>query len=359
MNGVSVNLPARGAVSADARASERLLVSPWVAAFIRRTTFWVLLRSFDIDCQAMTSEPLPPAVSRDVPVALEQALEQSHEVRDKVEECADDLASKNEAVKQQIADGATTLPAHESLSESEEVEAKVQECADDLHQVTEILARGVEDLRSVELALASSREALTQTESSLAAAQEDERRSMLLALHDAATGLPNRNLFNDRLSHAISLAERHQWTLAVMFLDLDRFKSINDTHGHAAGDLVLKEVASRLLEHARDEDTVCRNGGDEFLYLLVNPKGAANVERIVQHVLATIAGPIGIDGVDLMITPSIGIALFPDDATTGAELVAHADAAMYRAKRQMRGYTFCGQAEATDSATAAQILSAP
>ncbi len=176
-------------------------------------------------------------------------------------------------------------------------------------------------------------------------------------MHDAATGLPNRNLFNDRLSHAISLAERHQWTLAVMFLDLDRFKSINDTHGHAAGDLVLKEVASRLLEHARDEDTVCRNGGDEFLYLLVNPKGAANVERIVQHVLATIACPMGIDGVDLMITPSIGIALFPYDATTGAELVAQADAAMYRAKRQKRGYSFCGQAEATDGATAAQLLS--
>lgn len=301
----------------------------------------------------MTSEPLSSPVARDTPAALALALEQSHEVHDKVEECADDLASKNTSVKQQIADGATTLSAHESLSESEAVEAKVQECANDLHQVTETLAEGVEDLKKVELALARSRQALATTESSLAASKEDESRSRLLALHDAATGLANRNLFDDRLSHAISLAERQQWMLAVMFLDLDRFKSINDTYGHAAGDVVLKEVAHRLLEHARDEDTVCRNGGDEFLCLLVNPQGAENVARIAQHILSHIAVPIRVDALDLVVSPSIGIALFPDHATTGAELIARADAAMYRAKRQMRGYAVHGQAEATDSEAAA------
>ncbi len=301
----------------------------------------------------MTSEPLSSAVAPDTPAALALALEKSHEVRDKVEECADDLASKNTSVKQQIADGATTLSAHESLSESEAVEAKVRESADDLHQVTETLAEGVEDLKKVELALARSREALATTESSLAATKEAESRSRLLALHDAGTGLPNRNLFDDRLSHAISLAERQEWMLAVMFLDLDRFKSINDNYGHAAGDVVLKEVAHRLLQNARDEDTVCRNGGDEFLYLLVNPQGAENVKHIAEHVLSHIAVPIRIDALDLVVSPSIGIALFPDHATTGAELIARADAAMYRAKRQMRRYAFHGQAEATDSETAA------
>ena len=93
-------------------------------------------------------------------------------------------------------------------------------------------------------------------------------------MHDATTGLPNRALFDYRLAHAIALAERHDWTLAVMFLDLDRFKSTNDTYGHDVGDLGLKEVSQRLLQHARDEDAVCRNGGDEFLYLLMNPKAA-------------------------------------------------------------------------------------
>jgi len=305
----------------------------------------------------MTSAPLAIAESAEAASATALALAQSHEVRDKVQECAEDLASKNEAVKQQIADGATTLPAHQSLSESEAVEAKVAECADDLQQVTDTLAQGVEDLKKVELALARSRQALATTESSLVAAKQDESRSRLRALHDTATGLPNRSLFDDRLSHAISLAERQQWTLAVMFLDLDRFKRINDTHGHAAGDVVLKQVAHRLLQHARDEDTVCRNGGDEFLYLLVNPQGAENVERIAQLILANIAVPIRIETLDLVVSPSIGIALFPDHATTGAELIARADAAMYRAKRQQRGYAFARSAEAMASGDGSAILS--
>jgi len=298
----------------------------------------------------MTYETLPSAGARDNLAALALALAQSHEVRDKVEECADDLALKNETVKQQIADGATTLPAHDSLNAGEAVEAKVQECADDLHQVTETLAHGVEELKKLESALAKS-------ESSLLAAREGESRAKLRALHDAATGLPNRSLFDDRLNHAISLAERRHWTLAVMFLDLDRFKSINDKYGHAAGDVVLKTVAQRLTAHARDEDTVCRNGGDEFLYLLVNPQGAENVERIAKNILANMAAPIRIDALDLVVNPSIGIALFPEHATTGAGLVALADAAMYSAKRQMQGYAFSGSVQATDSAAATAVMS--
>ncbi len=301
----------------------------------------------------MPSESSSSPAARDTPAALKLALEQSHEVRDKVEECADDLETNNDSVKQRIADGATTLSAQESLNESEAVASKVQECVDDLHQVTETLTQGVEDLKKVERALARSRQALAETETSLAASKEDERRSRLLALHDAATGLPNLRLFDDRLSHAISLAERQQWMLAVMFLDLDDFKSINDTHGHAAGDIVLKEVARRMLEHARDEDTVCRKGGDEFLYLLVNPQGAENVERIATHIVANITVPIRIGALDLVVSPSIGIALFPEHATTGADLIARADAAMYRAKQQMRGYAFHEQADSTDKATPA------
>jgi two-component system, cell cycle response regulator len=160
------------------------------------------------------------------------------------------------------------------------------------------------------------------------------------ALHDSTTGLPNRDLFNDRITHAIAMAKRHAWTLAVMFLDLDRFKYINDTHGHAVGDTVLKEVAKRLLGHARDEDTVCRNGGDEFLYLLINPQGSENIRRIADALLQIIAQPIDVGNLKPIIEASIGIAVYPDDGTTGEQLIRNADTAMYRAKESVSGPIF-------------------
>ena len=165
------------------------------------------------------------------------------------------------------------------------------------------------------------------------------------ALHDATTGLPNRSLFDARLEHSISLAERHRWTLAVMFFDLDNFKSINDTHGHAAGDWVLKEVAKRLLQHCRDEDTVCRNGGDEFLYLLMNPQGSENIERIAGVVSKYIAQPIEVGDLQLVVKASIGIAVFPDNGTTGEQLIRNADTAMYEAKKRKSGCVFFGSLE--------------
>ena len=176
-------------------------------------------------------------------------------------------------------------PPTEALQDSLVVEATVQECADDLDQVTTTLAQGIADIKQVEVALTRSRAALAEAEAALLSAQEDERRAALRALHDPATGLPNRVLFEDRLAQAISLAERQGWVLAVMFLDLDGFKSVNDDHGHAAGDLVLRQIAGRLAQHARDEDTVCRAGGDEFLYLLVNPRNTTDVERKAVAVL--------------------------------------------------------------------------
>jgi two-component system, cell cycle response regulator len=160
------------------------------------------------------------------------------------------------------------------------------------------------------------------------------------ALYDSMTGLPNRDLFDDRLAHAIALATRHAWTLAVMFLDLDRFKSINDTHGHAVGDRVLKAVAKRLLQHARDEDTVCRNGGDEFLYIVMNPQGGENIQRIAETLVTTIAQPIDMGELQPVIKASIGIAIYPDNGTTGEQLIRNADAAMYRAKTRTNGCAF-------------------
>jgi two-component system, cell cycle response regulator len=168
-------------------------------------------------------------------------------------------------------------------------------------------------------------------------------------LHDSTTGLPNRELFDDRLTHAIALAKRHTWMLAVMFLDLDRFKCINDTHGHAVGDGVLKEVAKRLLQHTRDEDTVCRHGGDEFLYLSINPQGRENIERIAGALLNTIGQPIDMGDLQPVIKASIGIAVYPENGTTVEQLIRNADAAMYRAKKSMIGYRFFNALEAEEA----------
>lgn len=284
----------------------------------------------------MALNPDPTPLHNDTSDALELALEQSHEVKAKVEACADDLSLVNEDVKRKIAAGTTTLPAHQALEQGEAVEGQVQEAAADLHQVTETLAAGVNDLRQTEIALASVQAALEDSEAALAASQQAEQEAIRRSLHDATTGLPNRMLFDDRLDHAISLADRHGWSLAVMFLDLDHFKAINDTHGHAAGDQVLRKVAKRLSRQSRDEDTVCRNGGDEFLYLLMNPQDRANVERIASLVFDGIAEPIVIGDLRLIIRPSIGIAVFPEDGRTATELIGCADAAMYRTKNTRR-----------------------
>ena len=165
-------------------------------------------------------------------------------------------------------------------------------------------------------------------------------------LHDSTTGLPNRILFDDRLRHAIALAKRHAWTLAVMALDLHRFKCINDKHGHAVGDRVLKEVAKRLLQHARDEDSVCRNGGEEFLYLLMNPRSSETVERIAGTLLKAIGQPIDMDGLQPAVDASIGIAVYPGDGASEEQLIRNADAAMHRAKKAGVGCFFFNALEA-------------
>ncbi len=283
---------------------------------------------------ATADTPVTPVA----PVALEQALEQSHEVKAKVEACAEDLAQANEGAKRAIAAGATTLPARETLDHNKAVESKVQECAEDLDSVTKTLAQGIDELKVVEIALASSRTALDEVTASLASALVSEQRAHHRALHDQTTGLPNRALFDDRLSHALALAERHGWTVAVMFLDLDRFKRVNDVHGHAAGDVVLKEVAQRLAQNARDEDTVCRNGGDEFLYLLMNPQGRANVERIAAAVIENLSRSVCVGAAQVSVRPSIGVAIYPDGGVSGEALIGNADAAMYRAKKIECGY---------------------
>jgi diguanylate cyclase (GGDEF)-like protein len=156
-------------------------------------------------------------------------------------------------------------------------------------------------------------------------------------LLDFATGIPNRELFNNRLEQGIAIAQRGDWDLALLFIDLDRFKFINDTFGHPVGDRVLQMVARRLSEQARTEDTICRYGGDEFLYLLLNPKGRKNIQRIAHRIFDHISQPLIIDDLALSIKLSIGIAVYPECGETGAKLISNADIAMYQAKKTKAG----------------------
>lgn len=165
-----------------------------------------------------------------------------------------------------------------------------------------------------------------------------ERRLQMLHLaeHDALTDLPNRLLLNDRLARAIALARRYGRRLAVLFLDCDRFKHINDTLGHAVGDQVLRSIAKRLTTCVRESDTVSRHGGDEFLVLLSEIDHPADAEAIAQKIVGSIAEPHFVSGHELQLTASVGIALYPEDGQDAQSLIMRADTAMYHAKNTGR-----------------------
>jgi diguanylate cyclase (GGDEF)-like protein/PAS domain S-box-containing protein len=157
-----------------------------------------------------------------------------------------------------------------------------------------------------------------------------------LAHHDSLTGLPNRALFLDRLQAAIEHVQHRGRHIAVLLFDLDRFKLINDTLGHAAGDRLLQSVAQRLTGALREDDTVARLGGDEFVILLVDVARRDDVAQVAQKLLDTLAAPHSIDGRELFVTTSIGVSVFPGDGADSASLMKHADIAMYRAKAKGR-----------------------
>ncbi len=162
--------------------------------------------------------------------------------------------------------------------------------------------------------------------------QDAQARAQHLADHDPLTGLPNRRLLEDRLTQALALGQRHRSQTAVMFVDLDRFKTINDSLGHAVGDALLKEVAGRLVAQLRTGDTICRIGGDEFVVVLPEVKRSSDVAQVAQKVIEQLSQPVVIEEREIVVTPSIGIAVFPDDGRDAETLIRNADAAMYHAK---------------------------
>src|SRR5258708_8420686 len=169
-----------------------------------------------------------------------------------------------------------------------------------------------------------------------------------IATHDSLTGLPNRTLFNETLAHALGLAQRHDRGLALFFLDLDRFKHINDTLGHGVGDRVLQEVARRLRGAVRSSDFVARLGGDEFVILIEEFEDSAVLADVATKVIAALEPTFTTDGRELLLSASVGACTYPCDGRSAQELLSNADIAMYRAKELGRN-RFCSDSAALNT----------
>ena len=217
------------------------------------------------------------------------------------------------------------------------------------HEAEEALARAHDELevrvteRTAELATSNE-----QLQREVFERLQAEQKVWHLAHHDALTGLPNRSLLLDRFDQALAMAARGRHRLAVMFLDLDRFKNINDSLGHAVGDQLLKHVAERLRAVVRAVDTVARLGGDEFVLVLHELECAQDAVLVAEKIISSLGEAVTIEGHSLAATPSIGISIFPEDGEDAYALMRNADAAMYQAKANGRNnfQFFTGQAGA-------------
>jgi len=213
-------------------------------------------------------------------------------------------------------------------------------------QVSAIVSRNIElRIQNEHLAgsLAATNEELSEVNRDLAREIEErkraEARSDFLATHDVLTGLPNRRTQSDRFAQAAARVSRSGGLVAILFVDLDRFKQVNDALGHAAGDRLLCLVSERLRHALRGGDSVCRHGGDEFLVLVGEAADRATIVQVAERILEVVCAPIDLDGQLVQIGCSIGISLYPDDDDAFERLVVHADQALYRAKGQ-GGYAY-------------------
>jgi diguanylate cyclase len=264
--------------------------------------------------------------------SLRSVLTESEAIKDTVEEAADELSSVNEILKLDVKVDVPKEAIKQAIVQNSDVELKIAKAASDLDQVNDQLEKELADRAGVESELAETKSDLAEARLDLSISQAKEKAARKRSLQDPLTDLPNRALFDQSIEHGLIQAKRHGWNLAVMFLDIDKFKSINDTYGHDAGDKVLQMIARRLTTAFRAEDTVSRWGGDEFVCLLLEVKHQDDVVRLAELLIGQLAQPFLCNDVDLRIKASIGIALYPQHGTTAEALFKKADAAMYKAK---------------------------
>jgi diguanylate cyclase (GGDEF)-like protein len=201
--------------------------------------------------------------------------------------------------------------------------------ADDSEQLTHVVGE-----------LQALRDAMARVEQELADTRVREAEARRLAMHDELTGLPHKRYFRQRLERALAPGGPSTEVLAVLYIDLNGFKDINDSHGHAIGDRVLQIMADRLSHSMRAEDMVCRLGGDEFACLLCDIPDRRRISRVATKICAVLGAPVLLGNLRLSLSAAIGIALSPADGSAVEILMDHADEAMYRAKRCLTRYTF-------------------
>jgi diguanylate cyclase (GGDEF)-like protein len=262
--------------------------------------------------------------------SLGRALKKNEKIKKTVKKAASELTLVNEVLKQE---NAPVQAMKQALTQNENAERKVAEDADDLKLVNFELAEEMVERIVIESELANTKIDLAEARDDLSKAQVKTEVAQQIALQDALTGLPNRVSFKQGLDHGLIQAQRHGWGLAVLFIDIDKFKSINDSYGHDLGDQVLLMVAKRLRSFIRDEDLVSRWGGDEFVCLLFEVKQEADVTHLAEKMINQIAEVCDFNGTALSIKASIGIAIYPADGETADILFKNADTAMYKAKR--------------------------
>ncbi len=252
--------------------------------------------------------------------------------------CAIEARLRDSVSDQPTGDHRLELPAG-----AERVRASVLECVAALGQLHATLQAELARRYSLELQVFDAQTALAQARSELAGTRAGEEKARHQALHDALTSLPNRSFFHERLDGTLAAAPPLRQAFAVLYIDLDGFKAINDAHGHAIGDQLLGIVAARLQRAIRSEDMVSRLGGDEFACLVIGLASTAQLCRLAAHLFDVVSAPVRIGELQLVVRPSIGIAMCPDDAVTADALIRKADAAMYHAKREQLGYAFATQ----------------
>ena len=275
----------------------------------------------------------PPAESSDVAIGDWEEL----------------LSAVKSRLRSTVGELLAVVPEHQLPDAAHRVQASVLECVNALDQLQLTLSHELARRHQLEREVVETQAVLARARDQLAATRAEEQQARHRASHDGLTALPNRSSFHERLEQALADPDRRRQGLALLYVDLDGFKAVNDEHGHDAGDELLRIVAARLARSVRADDMVGRVGGDEFACLLADVPSREQLSHLACKMFDAVSAPMKIGQLKLTVHASIGIAVCPTDGASAEGLLKSADEAMYRAKRQNTGYAFFAEGTAAEA----------